>query len=216
MHFPLIQIELTSEGKLGFDTRLAALLVLVISASLFDEHNYDIPCTIFSYVVTFLGRISHALRDVMTQDDLLAYLSQRSKSTREAEQCLDSAVGGLPDDASEELNNLAVMPFQKCGTSKIQSPLMKEPSSMETSLVEYHLNVHDDLLRSINTILAKVRDVWPLVVSGNINKVLRTLRLDFTVSVFYIHAYILLWQCKGHPLLAFFIGKNVMGSFFFE
>ncbi|KAI8557154.1 hypothetical protein RHMOL_Rhmol05G0313200 [Rhododendron molle] len=69
-------IEPCCDGKLVFDAgRVAALLVLAISAPLSNEkHMFSIPPRIFHHAVEVLGRISHALSDVMDQDTLLAYL----------------------------------------------------------------------------------------------------------------------------------------------
>ncbi|GMP51385.1 hypothetical protein CsSME_00017636 [Camellia sinensis var. sinensis] len=76
------EIEPSFGGKLGFDSRrVAALLVLAISAPLSNEQRTcSTPQRIFSYAVTLLGRISHALSDVMDQNTLLAYLSHCSSS----------------------------------------------------------------------------------------------------------------------------------------
>ncbi|XP_060674160.1 protein SIEL isoform X1 [Ziziphus jujuba] len=178
------QIEPTSESKLSFDSaRVAGLLVLAISAPVL--HDCNIPPIIFAYAVTFLGRISHALRDVMSQNTLLAYLSQRSRSTglptvefREGHPCLWSSKSDVPENSSNE--NFGSFPMElqekRDGTSKMQSPIMKESRKLATPLVEYQLEVHDEVIDSMNAILVKVKDLWPFVQSGHVNRVLRTLR----------------------------------------
>ncbi|KAG5550678.1 hypothetical protein RHGRI_015584 [Rhododendron griersonianum] len=78
----LYGMEPCCDGKLVFDAgRVTALLVLGISAPLSNEkHTFSIPPRIFHYAVELLGRISHALSDVMDQDTLLAYLYHCSGS----------------------------------------------------------------------------------------------------------------------------------------
>ncbi|ONI03827.1 hypothetical protein PRUPE_6G285000 [Prunus persica] len=180
------QMEPMSNGKLGFDSvRVAALLVLAISAPLSHERDCNIPPTIFSYAVTYLGRISQALSDLMNQNSLLDYLSQCSRSSgpyaiefnfKVGEPCLPNA--NVPTYTSNEIIGSIAMPLpQKTGgTSEILSPTIKKPREAGTSLVEYQLDVHDEVTKSMNVILAKVKDIWPLVLSGFTNEVLRTLR----------------------------------------
>ncbi|KAE9447565.1 hypothetical protein C3L33_20527, partial [Rhododendron williamsianum] len=78
----LYGMEPCCDGKLVFDAgRVAALLVLGISAPLSNEkHTFSIPPRIFHYAVELLGRISHALSDVMDSDTLLAYWYHCSSS----------------------------------------------------------------------------------------------------------------------------------------
>lgn len=78
----MLQIEPSSEGKLGFDSaKSAALLALAISAPLsHEQYICSIPPNIFSYAVILLGRISHGLADVMDKNALLDYLSRCSRS----------------------------------------------------------------------------------------------------------------------------------------
>ncbi|VVA14332.1 PREDICTED: integrator complex subunit 4 [Prunus dulcis] len=180
------QMEPMSNGKLGFDSvRVAALLVLAISAPLSHERDCNIPPTIFSYAVTYLGRISQALSDLMNQNSLLDYLSQCSRSSgpyaiefnfKVGEPCLPNA--NVPTYTSNEIIGSIAMPLpQKTGgTSEILSPTIKKPREAGTLLVEYQLDVHDEVTKSMNVILAKVKDIWPFVLSGFTNEVLRTLR----------------------------------------
>ncbi|XP_047330619.1 protein SIEL [Impatiens glandulifera] len=76
------EIEPSCEGKLNFDSRrVAAFLVLAISVPLSHQQKIcNIQPRLFSYAVTLLGRISHALRDTMDQHTLLRYLSHCSQS----------------------------------------------------------------------------------------------------------------------------------------
>lgn len=191
-YLSFFQIEPTSESKLSFDSiRVAGLLVLAISAPL--SHGCNIPPTIFAYAVTFLGRISYALRDVMSQNALLAYLLQRSRSPglssvefREDQSCLWSSKSDVPDYSSNEKSDSFPMVLQekRDGTSKMQSLIMKESSKLATSLVEYQLEVHDEVINSMNAILEKVKDIWPFVQSGQVIGVLRTLRWSIFFFIF--------------------------------
>ncbi|XP_030926422.1 protein SIEL isoform X1 [Quercus lobata] len=183
------EIDQASEGKLGFDSaRVAALLVLAISAPLsHGEHVCSIPPRIFSYAVTLLGRISRALTDIMDQNALLAYLSQCSISTtfsatelniRRGEPCLPVANIEIPNDTSNEIDGSTRTSSQqeKDGASKLQSWTMREPLELAAPLGEFQVEVRDEVMKPINLILAKVKDIWPSIHSGFTNEVLRTLR----------------------------------------
>lgn len=168
----LLQIEPTSEGKLDFDReRVAALLVLAISAPLSQKQNaFGIPPRIFSYAVTLLGRISVALTDVVDQDALLAYLFQSSRST-----------GFSASDFNFEANNAVETLFQKQkGASNIlQSWATTEALDVASPLVRSQLSVHNELMKSMNLILEKVKDIWLLMQSGFAKEVLGSLRLSY-------------------------------------
>lgn len=149
------EIDRASECKLGFDsTRVAALLVLAISAPLsHEQHVCSIPPRIFSYAVTLLGRIARALTDVIDQNALLTYLSRCSISTTISATEFNIKI---PNDTSNEI--------------------MRMPMELAAPLGGYQLEVHDEVMMYINLILAKVKDIWPLIQSGFTNEVLRTLR----------------------------------------
>ncbi|PON42479.1 Coatomer beta subunit [Parasponia andersonii] len=180
------QIEPTHEGKLDFDNvRVAALLVLAISAPLSGENASKIPPTIFSYAVTLLGRISNALTDVMSQSDLLDYLSQCSRSTglpvvevKEGEQRFPLGKGNIQDTSNDDIIDFAAAPLQQKidGTSETQFPDMDEPRKLETSLLDHKLEAQDEVIKTMNAIIARVKDLWPLVQSGDVHEVLRMLR----------------------------------------
>ena len=70
------------EGNVEFNSaRIAALLILSISAALLNADVGRIPPVMFSYAVTFLGRIYNAFSDIMDRDALLACLCEKSRST---------------------------------------------------------------------------------------------------------------------------------------
>lgn len=168
---------------------MAALLVLAISAPLsHGEHVCSIPPRIFSYAVTLLGRISRALTDIMDQNALLDYLSQCSISTtfsttesniRRGEPCLPVANIEIPNYSSNEINGCTRTSLQheKDGASELQSWTMREPLELAAPLGGFQVEVHDEVMKPINLILAKVKDIWSSIHSGFTNEVLRTLRL---------------------------------------
>ncbi|XP_059462370.1 protein SIEL isoform X2 [Corylus avellana] len=181
------EVEPASEGKLGFDSaRVAALLVVAISAPLsHKQHACSIPPRIFSYAVTLLGRISAALTDVMSQDALLTYLTQCSRSTRFSTTELnfremepDLPVIDIPNSTSNEISDNVGTPLQleEHGTSKLQSWTMTETMEVAAPLVGFQLGVHQEEMKAMNLILSKVKDIWPLILSGFTKEVLRTLR----------------------------------------
>lgn len=165
--------------------RVAALLVLAISAPLSGENASKFPPTIFSYAVTLLGRISNALSDVMDQSDLMAYLSQCCKSTILSTIKFNAVVkyfplvnGDIQDHSNDAIINSAMPLQQKIqGTSETQIPDKEEPTKVSTSLLDYKLEAHDGVIKSMNAIIARVKDIWPMVQSGYMNEVLRILRL---------------------------------------
>ena len=171
---------------------MAALIVLAISAPLLGENACTIPPTICSYAVTMLGRISNALGDVMDRSSLLSYLAQCSRSTRisavefkELKQQFPLTKGAYVQDCSNDDTMVSgVIPFQQKidGTSETQFPKINGPSRSETSVLVDKLEVHDEVIKSMNAILAKVQHIWPLVQSGNICEVLRILRLYYFLS----------------------------------
>ncbi|KAM1597902.1 hypothetical protein PS2_032759 [Malus domestica] len=175
------QMEPMSNGKLDFDSmRVAGLLVLAISAPVSDERDCNIPPAIFSYAVTYLGRISHALSDIINQNSLLDYLSQCSRSQgpydvefnkfnfKAGEPCLPLLENDGSTCTSNKMTGSAEM-------SEIVSPIM-EPREVGTSLVAYQLEVHEEVTKLVNVVLARAKDIWPLVQSGFVNEVMRTLR----------------------------------------
>ncbi|KAM1016932.1 hypothetical protein COP2_047774 [Malus domestica] len=66
--------------------------------------------------------------------------------------------------------------FGSVETSETVSPIIKDPREVGTSLVEYQLEVHDEMTKSVNVVLANAKDIWPIVQSGFANEVQKTLR----------------------------------------
>ncbi|RVW63798.1 Protein SIEL [Vitis vinifera] len=92
------------------------MLVLAISAPLSEAQKVcSIPSRIFSYAVTLLGRISHALKDVMNQNTLLAYLSHCSKSTivDNSESFFPMIEGDIPNCSCIDMISPAGMSLQQ-------------------------------------------------------------------------------------------------------
>ncbi|KAJ1379849.1 Armadillo-type fold, partial [Sesbania bispinosa] len=169
------EVEAGFEENTEFNSaRIAALLILSISAPLFSADIGSIPPVMFSYAVTLLGRIYCAFSDVMDRDALLAYLCEKSRSTGysatninhgEGEQQLSLFEGDAPNFASNELID-----------SKFETHIMREPKEVANFQVEQHQSVYNEVINFTNYILAKSPDMWPMIQSGCTNEVLRSLR----------------------------------------
>ncbi|XVF76894.1 hypothetical protein PTKIN_Ptkin13bG0303900 [Pterospermum kingtungense] len=142
------QMEPDFGGKLGFDnTRVAAFLVLAISTPFsYEKDVHGVPPRTFSYAVTWLGRISYALSDVINQETLLAYLSECSRS---------STISLADFNIKETL------------------PTVKGISATHA---EFEMVEHDKLRKSINLIFRKVKDSWSLVQLGCTDEALKAIR----------------------------------------
>ncbi|KAL5740300.1 hypothetical protein ACOSQ2_029480 [Xanthoceras sorbifolium] len=180
------EIEPDCNGKLGFDSAsVAAFLVLAISIPLScDQIIHCISPRIFSYAVTLLGRISRALSEFMNQDSLLAYLSQCSRLSsfsstefKGEDQSLHQVKSDNPDHSSTEISSAVKIPVQEIGdeASETQSWMCKL-RELVTAEGRCHLEVDDEIIKSMNLVLIKVKNVWSLVQSGYTKEVLKILR----------------------------------------
>ena len=157
--------------------RVAALLMLAISVPFSEVQKVcSIPPRIFSYAVTRLGRISHALKDVMDQNTLLAYLSHCSKSTMvdNSESYFTMIEGDTPNSCIDVISP-AGMPLQQ-GASENENQKRLEPRKLATTVLNCQLEVCSELMKSIELILLKINDIWVLVRKGCMAEVLRMLR----------------------------------------
>lgn len=150
----LDEIEPSTDGKLGFDNRrIAGLLVLAISAPLSpQQHKCLIPPRIFSYAVTMLGRISHALRDIVDQDTLLVYLSHCSRS-----DVISAVDFQFPKNGP--------LSFVRCG----------KPDNAKSDVDRELLKDHEDLRNPVELIFSKMKEIWKLIQHGFIVEVRNTL-----------------------------------------
>ncbi|KAI4356079.1 hypothetical protein L6164_000129 [Bauhinia variegata] len=180
------EIEAAFEGKLEFNSaRVAALLILSISASLSLANVDRIPPVMFSYAATFLGRISFAFNDVMDRDTLLAYLSEKSRSAvyprtsimhEEGKQQSPSLSSDPPYNASNEMiSSVRTLSQEKDIKSEIQSHIMLQPK-VASSHVQQELVVYNEVIPLINHFLAEAPNMWPLIQSGCTNQILKILR----------------------------------------
>jgi integrator complex subunit 4 len=64
-------------------------------------------------------------------------------------------------------------------TSKVQPVISCELEDLATSIVECQADELDEVMKSVNLILARVRDAWLLVQSRCTNVAVRALRLYF-------------------------------------
>lgn len=171
----LLQVEAAFEGNVEFKSaRIAALLIICISAPLFNEYLGIIPPVLFSYAVTLLGRIYHAFSDIMDKDTLLAYLCEKSRPPSDSvpdinhgdgEQQLSLIEGDTPKCASNGVVD-----------SKIGSQIMKEQKELTSYQVEHHQSEYSEVTVNVNYILAKFPDMWQMIETGFTNEVLRSLR----------------------------------------
>ncbi|XP_021638150.2 protein SIEL isoform X2 [Hevea brasiliensis] len=181
------EIEPVSNGDLGLDSaRVAAFLVLSISAPLScDQNGQSIPPRLFSYAVTLLGRITSALNDIVDQNTLLAYLSRCSRSYISSGMEVEGEEFSLPvadvDVATTTVindSNPVAMPLMQIGNenSEIHSMISCESGNVGTSIIECQLEEHGQIRKSVNLILAQVKDLWLLVQSRCISEALKILR----------------------------------------
>ncbi|KAF1897953.1 hypothetical protein Lal_00032715 [Lupinus albus] len=149
------EVEAAFEGNFEFNSvRIAALLTLSISSPLLNGHIGSIPPVMFSYAVTFLGRIYCAFSDIMDRNALLAYLCEKSRST-------GHSGGDAPNLANKEA---------------IESKFTREPKEVANYTEEQQQSANNEVIDFTNYILAKLPDMWAIIQSGFTNKVLRSLR----------------------------------------
>ncbi|GMJ03271.1 DEFECTIVE in snRNA PROCESSING 3, SHORT-ROOT interacting embryonic lethal [Hibiscus trionum] len=179
------ELEPTFGGKLGFDsTRVAAFLVLAISAPLSHEKDVGvIPPRIFSYAVTWLGRISYALSDIMNQEMFLAYLSKCSTSSVisladfKIKETLPTVEGDAPINLCSTADSPVGVPFWKNsgGTSDFHHQ-KQFGLGKSAAHAEYELGEHSELRKYVNLIFKKAKDFWSLVPLGCTNEALKGIR----------------------------------------
>lgn len=156
----MFQIDPTSEEKLGFDSvKVTAYIVLAISVTVLDNHTLKIPPRIFSYAATLLGRISHALSDIMDQSTIFGCLLQNSKIIGLSDLEFNPEGGPCSPTPESSINDMLVV-------ASLKIPAMTHKQKPQD----------DDAIESIKTILSKVQEIWPLIRSGILREVLRTLR----------------------------------------
>ncbi|EOY07059.1 ARM repeat superfamily protein, putative isoform 1 [Theobroma cacao] len=179
------ELEPAFGGKLGFDsTRVAAFLVLAISVPLSHEKDArGVPPRIFSYAVTWLGRISHALSDLMSQETLLAYLSECSRSSIisladfKIKDALPTVEGDMPSHLCSDVGSPVRIPlWQQDGETSDHHHTKLWSLGKSATHAEYELGEHDELRKSLNLIFRKVKDLWPLVQLGCTNEALKAIR----------------------------------------
>ncbi|KAK4268527.1 hypothetical protein QN277_025174 [Acacia crassicarpa] len=179
------EVEAAFEGNSEFDSaRVAALLILCISASLAHVNVGTIPPVLFSYAVTLLGRISSAFIDVMERDALLAYLSDKSRSIDcfasninhgGGEKQLPLVQGDYSYCASNDVTSLVETSHKIDVEFEIQPQFVREPKDVLNSQVEQR-PVHDEVIKFTDLTLSKVPDVWSLIQSGFTSEALKILR----------------------------------------
>ncbi|XLU54139.1 hypothetical protein S245_048787, partial [Arachis hypogaea] len=182
------EVTASFEGNREFNSaRMAALLVLSISAPFLNADVGPIPPVIFSFAATFLSRICCAFSDVMNRDTLLEYLIQKSSSMVQPEVNISNGEGQNPlakDDVQNVAGNEMIHSEITINNGEGQLPLskynvqnvaleMKPPNDVG----QHKQPVHDSVvLTYINYILVKLPNIWPKVQSYSANEVLCSLR----------------------------------------
>ncbi|KOM44952.1 hypothetical protein LR48_Vigan06g025800 [Vigna angularis] len=163
------EVETALEGNVEFDSaRIAALLILSISAPLLNVDVGRIPPVMFSYAVTFLGRIYNAFSDIMDRDSLLACLCEKSRSTQYSATNINLTVG------EEQLPLFEGDNAPKFSSNEvIGAHITREPKELADNQIQQQQSLNDEV---INYILAKPPAMWLRIQSGHTNEVLRSLR----------------------------------------
>ncbi|XP_014492475.1 protein SIEL-like [Vigna radiata var. radiata] len=163
------QVETALEGNVEFDSaRIAALLILSISAPLLNADVGRIPPVMFSYAVTFLGRIYNAFSDIMDRDSLLARLCEKSRSTEYSATNINLTEGEeqLPLFEGDNAPNFS-------SNEVIGTHMTRESKELADNQIQQQQSLDDEV---INYILAKPPAMWLRIQSGHTKEVLRSLR----------------------------------------
>ncbi|XP_052728971.1 protein SIEL isoform X2 [Vigna angularis] len=163
------EVETALEGNVEFDSaRIAALLILSISAPLLNADVGRIPPVMFSYAVTFLGRIYNAFSDIMDRDSLLACLCEKSRSTEYSATNINLTEGEeqLPLFEGDNAPNFS-------SNEVTGAHITREPKELADNQIQQQQSLNDEV---INYILAKPPAMWLRIQSSHTNEVLRSLR----------------------------------------
>ncbi|MED6175792.1 hypothetical protein PIB30_081690 [Stylosanthes scabra] len=188
------EVKASFEGNREFNSaRMAALLVLSISAPFLNADVGPIPPVMFSFAVTFLSRIHCAFSDVMDRDTLLEYLIQKSSSMGQPEININDGEGQYPlvkDDVQNVASNKTIhseiiindgegqLPLSKYNVKNVaDNEMVDSEMKVPNEAGQHKRPVHDSVvLTYINYILMKLPNIWPKVQSCSANEVLCSLR----------------------------------------
>ncbi|CAI0424082.1 unnamed protein product [Linum tenue] len=166
------QLEPVFEGTLSLDSaNTAAYLVLSISAPLSKDHRgKHIPPHLYSFAVTHIGRISLGLGDIMDQTTLLTYLTEKSISASSVAEC-------IPEEhpRSPVVHDIPSQDDNKSNTTSWQLLPCESSGNIAATIVSYNQNDDTDILKYLNLILGRVRDIWLFGKSSCNSEALRTL-----------------------------------------
>ncbi|KAG1354165.1 protein SIEL [Cocos nucifera] len=158
-------------GELSLDSpRVAAIVVLFISSSISNEHlTYNIPVAIFSYAVSLVGRISCSLGNAINRDSLMAYLCHHSEIPF-SDTMLESEVA---DEICHSWSLHSVISEVKVKENILSvDEIATHPEHSQKDVEQ----TDEELMRSIQSILEKVVETWPLIKSHCAHEVRRMLR----------------------------------------
>ncbi|CAK9323388.1 unnamed protein product [Citrullus colocynthis] len=139
--------------------KLPGLVTFQLSSNGLLESLESYPQVLSSLDPYILGRISHALGDIMDQRTVFAYLLQKSKHIGLSDLGFNPDVAPCSPTPGSSVNDILAM-------ASLKTPAMIHEQGQKD----------DDVIESVNTILSKVQDIWPLIQSGVLHEVLRTLR----------------------------------------
>ncbi|CAL1378617.1 unnamed protein product [Linum trigynum] len=166
------QLEPVFEGTLSLDSaNTAAYLVLSISAPLSKDHRgKHIPPHLYSFAVTHIGRISLGLGDIMDQTTLLTYLTEKSISA-------SSVAEFIPEEhpRSPVVHDIPSQDDKKSNTTSLQLVPCESSGNIAATIVSYNQNDDTNILKCLNLILGRVRDIWLFGKSSCNSEALRTL-----------------------------------------
>ncbi|XP_008793958.4 protein SIEL isoform X2 [Phoenix dactylifera] len=160
-----------SYGELSLDSpRVAAIVVLFISSCISNEHlTCNIPVAIFSYAVSLAGRISCPLGNATNRHSLMAYLCHHSE--------IPFSDAALKSEMAEEMCHS--WPLRNVISQVKVKENMLSMNEMATHLEHSQTDVEqtdEELMQSIQSILEKVVETWPLIKSHCSHEARRTLR----------------------------------------
>ncbi|KAF6134760.1 hypothetical protein GIB67_002161 [Kingdonia uniflora] len=167
-------IEPSHEGKLKFDSgRVAAILVLAISASFSHRPVSNIRRKLYSYAISNLWRICRSL--YMDQDTLLPYLLT-TDSLRGHELSFPMLTGG---NSNEKINQVSLLQQISNETPADQlgdNPLDQKHVASDQTYQHKDISMHEEANNNVKLILKTIAETWPLIRSGCIVEAQMTIR----------------------------------------
>ncbi|KAF6174113.1 hypothetical protein GIB67_020295 [Kingdonia uniflora] len=168
------EIEPSHEGKLKFDSgRVAAILVLAISASFSHRPVSNIRRKLYSYAIPNLGRICRSL--YMDQDTLLPYLLT-TDSLRGHELSFPMLTGGNSNEKINQVSLLQQISNETAADQLGDNPRDQKHVASDQTYQHKDISMREEANNNVKLILKTVAETWPLIRSGCIVEAQRTIR----------------------------------------